>query len=101
MKVRDSRGELEEYLRGLAASGGTNLWGGLESALKMQGVEAIYLLSDGLPSSGTFTRSEDILREVEALNRRRRVAIHCVALGHDSPLLQQIAARNLGSYVRR
>ncbi len=99
--IRGARKDLAAYLASLSPSGGTNLWGGLSSALRMSGVEAIYLLSDGLPSSGEFQSPEDILPAVQALNRGKRISIHAVALGHDSPLLEAIAAQNLGSYTRR
>jgi hypothetical protein len=81
--------------------GGTNLYDGLELALLTKDVDTIYLLSDGSPGSGKFVQHADILREVRRINRTRRVAIHCVAVGFDSKLMKDIAAQNGGQYVRR
>jgi hypothetical protein len=93
--------KLAKDLRSKRPTGGTNLYDGLEMALLTEDVDTIYLLSDGSPGSGKFVRHEDILREVKKLNRTRRVAIHCVAVGFDSPLMKDLAAQNDGRYVRR
>ena len=92
---------LKTYLEKQQPSGGTNLFDAVERALKMKHVEEIYLLSDGVPSAGRFQRTEDIVREVQRLNRRRRIVIHCVALGHSSDLLERLAADSGGTYVSR
>ena len=49
----------------------------------------------------TVADGSDILREVRKLNRTRKIAIHCIALGFDSTLLKALAAQNDGRYVRR
>ena len=67
----------------------------------MRDVEEIYLLSDGRPGAGRYRRTADILREVAKLNRKRRIAIHCVSLGVESLLLKRIAEENNGTYTRR
>ncbi len=70
-------------------------------ALLTDGVDAIYLLSDGSPGSGKFVAKDDILREIKKLNKTRRVQIHCVSLGRDSDLLTELAQQNDGSYAKR
>jgi HEAT repeat protein len=99
--TKGARKELRRWLESLEPGSSTNLWGGLELALGMRDVEEIYLLSDGQPGAGRYRRTADILREVRALNRKRRIAIHCISLGVDSPLLKQLAAENNGIYTRR
>ena len=95
------RSELTKWLKKLEPGNGTNLYDALELALKMDDIDAIYLLSDGRPNGGRYRRTQDILREVKKINRRRRVSIHGISLGAESPLLKQLAAANGGEYVRR
>jgi len=99
--VGSARASLAKHLRSQRPTGGTNLYDGLEMALLTKDVDTIYLLSDGSPGSGKFVAAADILREIGKLNRTRRVAIHCVAVGFDSPLMRELAAQNGGQYVRR
>jgi len=96
-----SRKDLARWLSKLEPENGTNLWDGLARALSMRDVDAIYVLSDGAPNGGKWRRAADILREALTLNRRRRVAIHCVSLSRDSALLRDLARSNGGMYVRR
>ncbi len=96
-----SRTALASHLRSQKPTGGTNLYDALEMAVLTKDVDTIYLLSDGNPGSGKFVAHEDILREIDRLNRVRKIAIHCIAVGYDSPLLEALAARNDGRYVRR
>ncbi len=97
----NTRGALKKHLLSRRPMGGTNLYDGLEMALLTRGVDTIYLLSDGSPGSGKFVQQEDILREVRKINRTRRIAIHCIAVGFDSPLMKELAAQNSGRYVWR
>lgn len=97
----DTREELAEFLRTKRLSGGTNLYDALAKAVRTPDVDAIYLLSDGMPSSGRYTDDDDILRAIGEMNWTRRAAIHCVALGWDSDLLRSLAEQNGGTYVRR
>lgn len=51
--------------------------------------DAIYVLSDGLPSVGEVTNPRDIRKRVKGWNRKRRTktTIHCIAVGGpQSPL---------------
>ena len=76
--------------------GGTELFLGLNKALRDKQVDTIFVLSDGQVRAG-----HTILDAVEALNGDRRIAIHCVAIGTDSLLLRHLAAQNGGRYTRR
>ena len=99
--TKSNRTDLETYLGARQSGGGTNLWSGLKRALTHEGVDSIFLLSDGEPSLGEFTEMRDILRETEKLNRLRRITIHCISVGRDSRLLKRLAADTGGRYVRR
>ena len=67
----------------------------------MKGVDTVFLLSDGVPGSGKYVATKDILRAVRRLNQTRRIAIHGIAIGQDSDLLKSLAIENGGKYVRR
>lgn len=96
-----ARNALRSDLAKQTPSGGTWLYDGVKAALQDPDVEAIYLLSDGEPSGGEFVSAGDIVREVTALNRLRRATIHCVAVGHGSPMLRRIAQANGGRYISK
>jgi len=98
---RGTRKDLHGFLDSKTASGGTNLFDALEMALLTSEVDTIFVLSDGMPEAGRFVLKQDILREVGKINRTRRVAIHCIAVGHDSGILKDLAARNDGIYLER
>ncbi len=85
----------------LVAGSGTALFDGLDAALKIdRETEAIYLLSDGLPSRGRITDPVEIVRSITRDNRFRKISINTIAVGRDSELLQQLSMRNYGAYRR-
>ena len=92
------RGRALEFVKGIETRNGTNVFDTLEFALGDKRVDTIYLLSDGLPTAGRLLDLPSITREVQALNRRRGVAIHCIAFGEESKLLEAIAKENGGQY---
>ncbi len=96
-----NRTHLEKHLDGMRPTGGTNLYDGLELALRMRNVDTVFLLSDGVPGAGTYVTTRDILREVRSLNQTRRIAIHTISIGRDSELMKRLAKENGGRYVQR
>ncbi len=96
-----TRTELRKELASKKPTGGTNLYDGLELALQTKDVDTVFLLSDGVPGSGKYVATPDILRAVRRENQTRRVAIHCVSIGMDSELLRLLAEENGGRYARR
>jgi hypothetical protein len=96
-----ARKALGSFLAEQRPNGSTNLYDALEAALNLKDVETIYLLSDGSPTTGKFTREEEILEAVLQLNRDKRAAIHCVALGGGSRLLRRLSEATMGTYVER
>lgn len=98
---KKNRKSLMNFLDVQGPNGGTNLFDGLEFALQQVGVDRVLLLSDGAPTAGRFVATEDILREVQRINKVNNVVIDCVALGIQSPLLKRLAEENGGRYIER
>ena len=67
-------------------------------ALKDRKADTLFLLSDGKPIGGTFTKPADILREIGAKNRVRGAKINCISFGQETPFLKQLAQQNGGVY---
>ena len=93
-------------------SGGTNLFDALNKAMSLEDLgtldrfgeemecDTIFLLSDGVPSTGLVIVPDEIVRIVSKANRRCRMRIHTIYLGAEpSPFMQELASRNFGRYV--
>ena len=88
------RKALEKYLDRLIANGGTNLYDGVNTALKIKfrkkredayssRVDELFVLSDGSPTLGTITNTSRILEVVRDWNRGAQVRIHAIYIGND------------------
>ena len=93
-----NRRELLEYVGKIKLAGGTNTYGALMLAMEDPDVDTIYLLTDGVPSSGELTNADDILDAVQRENRVRQVVIHSISIGLNSTLLKDLAAMTGGEY---
>ena len=96
--TRAHHAKLNTFANSLKPAGATNLFDALEDALTDPHVDTLYVLSDGQPSAGKYTETEDIVTEVERLNRLRHVQINTISIGMASPLLKQLAAGSSGAY---
>jgi len=96
-----NRKALESFLAKQAPKGKTNLFDALQTALLTDGVDTIFLLSDGDPTAGYYRETSAVLAAVRRLNQTRRIAIFTVAIGRDSQLLRRLAEENGGTYARR
>lgn len=94
----ENRKEAIEKTEKIALGGGTNIFDALEKALSDPKVDTIYLLTDGQPSAGRIVDVEQILDEVQRLNRTRQVVIHSIGLGIDSDLLRRLSEMSGGTY---
>ena len=94
----ENRKDALDRVRQIALGGGTNIFDALERALTDPKVDTVYLLTDGQPSAGRIVDPEQILDEVQRLNRTRQVVVHCIGLGIDSDLLKRLSAMTGGSY---
>lgn len=89
----------------------TNLFGGLAKALSfagtpdgqgiLDGIDTIYVLSDGEPTYGPVMWSNLAERVVRRTNRGLRVTVHAIAVGDKGELLKSIAAQSGGEYVQK
>ncbi|MBN1500133.1 MAG: VWA domain-containing protein [Spirochaetes bacterium] len=81
----------------LSSQGGTAALKGLTAAFSVSGVDTIFFLSDGYPSDGN---KDSILKEVEKLNKNKKIRIHSIGLGDDKDedFMKALAADNNGLY---
>ena len=62
-------------------NGATNLYGGLEEAFEREGVEEIFVLSDGEPTAGEMIEADSILARVATWNRWRKIRVNAISFG--------------------
>lgn len=93
--------------------GRTNVWGALKAAFGAQSnqpvdkyyyksrLDTIFMLSDGLPTEGELTSTDDILTEVRKINGLRSVVIHTIQMGKitQGEFLKLLAEENGGKWV--
>ena len=92
------RQEAIAFVKNLDCKLKTNIYDSLVLALKDRRADTLFLLSDGKPIGGTFTKPADILREIGAKNRVRGAKINCISFGQETPFLKQLAKQNGGVY---
>lgn len=95
------KADAKKFLDRQRPRGGTNIYDPLEAALLGKDVDTVFLLSDGAPGSGKFVQAEDILREIRKLNRSRKVVVHTIAIGLDTPLMRELAKQNGGKAITK
>lgn len=102
--VSESQGkdkkEAQEYVEKLAANGGTNLYGALETAFADPEVDTIYVMSDGEPSVGEVIDQTEIRARVQQWNEHRKVVIHTIAVGGTFQVLEWLAGDTGGTHVK-
>jgi Mg-chelatase subunit ChlD len=76
----------EEWINKQSPAGWTNLFDAIELALRDDDVDALYVLTDGVPSRGAETVRRSLLDEVSFLNHYRMVQINCVQAGSSQGL---------------
>jgi uncharacterized protein with von Willebrand factor type A (vWA) domain len=90
------------FVNGQPPRGGTNTLGALTAAFAFN-VEALYLLTDGMPND---SKPVDILARVAELNQGRRLSLYTIGVGVGpagalfDQFLSQLATTNWGLYVR-
>jgi len=101
-KTPESIDAAHRYLDDLRPSGSTNIFDTLVTAISDPEVDTIYLLSDGAPTSGTYTETERILEEIRRLNLFRNVKINTIGFnlkGEARELMARLAEENFGAFV--
>jgi hypothetical protein len=86
--TQKNRERFKKDVNGLRALGGTNLWSGLEDALKIKSlvygnhyasnIDELFILSDGAPSVGDVQDPIEILRLVQECNKFSNVRINTI-----------------------
>jgi hypothetical protein len=102
----------ELFFKDSIAKGGTNLFDTLNAALSLENVgtvdsfgeevacDTIFLLSDGVPSTGQVIDPEEIIDIISRANRSKRIRIHTIYVGTEhSPFMEEFAHRNFGRYA--
>lgn len=90
-----NRERFKKHVDGLRADGGTNLWSGLDEALKIKfqvqgqrygaNIDELFVLSDGAPNLGDVIDPVEIVRVVKETNRSAKVRINTVFISSASP----------------
>lgn len=98
------RSEAIDFVKGLGAGGETNVFDTLMFALSLQDVNTIYFLSDGAPTAGMITATDQILARIAEANRVKKVKVYTIGF-HLNPeaeaLMQALAEQNYGRFVKR
>ena len=104
---------LTQALGRMSANGGTNVFAALLHVLNASQarygqqiknqVDEVFLLSDGLPSTGPVTNPAEILRLVREINKFQKVRINTVftGTGKGVDFMRRLAEQNHGAFVRR
>ncbi|MHC4852066.1 MAG: hypothetical protein ACYTF5_08615 [Planctomycetota bacterium] len=109
----DARDDLlASFLDSLLPRGKTNLHGALDKAFRFggrgvfdryyeAGFDTIYILSDGAPTYGKVTDTDEILRLVAETNRLRRITINAITFGDKNEMLfmGKLAKENGGRHI--
>jgi hypothetical protein len=99
------RTKATKWVNQLDVEGATFTYDALKATMD-QHPEAIYLLTDGQPTGGTFVEPDKIIEAVRQMNKYRRITIHVIGVnpgpedGPFSQFLKKLAAENWGQYRR-
>lgn len=95
---RETLEKATEYINGQGFLGGTAIYEAIQAAFDDPAMENIYVLSDGAPSGGAISDTEEILSEVAGWNGDRGATLNCIAVGFRSVFLEDLAAANGGQF---
>ena len=109
----ENKSDLLHYIMETNPSGSTNLYGSLKTALAMgergafdkyykTAYDTMFLLSDGAPTSGETTDTNQILAEVRKINKLRRIKINTIVFGDETnniEFMRQLAEQNSGKFI--
>jgi hypothetical protein len=102
-----TRAHAAAFVRGQRPQGKTATYDALRAALSMSPTpEAIYFLSDGMPSAGEIVAPERVLDAVRRDNQRLGIAVHSLGTlagprdAGFADFLEKLAAQNHGQFRR-
>jgi hypothetical protein len=94
-----NRKQFKKYVDDMRALGGTNVWAGMQEALKIKSqvygtryesnVDEVFVLSDGAPTVGEVTNPTEILRLVQEANKFANMRINTIFISSQTPAEHQ------------
>lgn len=103
--TRNNRDAAARFVSGLVAREQTATFDALSAAFNYD-AEAVYLLTDGAPTTGRVTNSVDIVANITRANLARRMSIYTIGIGAGpeggpfDAFLSELAMQNYGQYRR-
>ena len=105
----------QKFAESLEPQESTNIYDSLQKAFELaggagmqvdenykSGVDTIFFLTDGMPTTGRSVDPKVIADTVQKWNAIRKIRVHCVGIGtHDENLLKRLADESGGTYVKR
>ena len=94
-----------QFVRRIVAQNNTASYGALQAALSLD-AEAIYFLTDGVPTTGRLVEPDEIVAAVSRQNRHHRQSIYTIGVGVEAAgskfdlFLRSLAEENTGAYRR-
>ncbi len=95
---KNTRAKSLKFLERQRVAGATALYDALEAAFRNEGVDTIYLMSDGIPGGGTINNPQQIRKRVQEWNAVAHATIHCVSVGGEIQLLRWLAEDSGGRF---
>ena len=102
--TKDNTRKAIQWLKRLEPKGWTNIHDSVSMAMDMSGVESIFLLSDGAPSSGQYVGMSRVHDTITSRNRSLMIRINTIAVGGDKrsrSFMKKLAEENFGKNRNR
>lgn len=95
---KDNKSDAREFIKYATTSPNTNIGMALEGAFEVEGVDEIFLITDGEPTDNS---PAEILKQFAEMNKDEGVRVNTVGLGEikDDTFLKKLASQNGGRYV--
>ena len=104
--TKNNKDAAARFVGGLTAREQTGTYDALTAAFNYN-AEAIYLLTDGAPTTGRVVEPTDIVDSITRGNLARRLSIYTIGVGVEGPegqlfdtFLKELAEQNYGQYRR-
>lgn len=98
-----SRKHALRYIASIQPQAATATYDALEAAFSHPDLEAVYLVTDGVPTTGKVIHLEAIIKAVTEQNQTRRVTLNVIGIQPEGPFeefLKVLAEKNFGTYRR-
>ena len=99
--TESARKNAVRFVASIQPQAATATYDALEAAFAHPDLEAIYLVTDGVPTTGKVIHLESIIKAVSEQNQTRRVTLYVIGIQPEGPFeefLKQLAERNFGTY---